>query len=132
MVGDAYVFPGFLTPILTQLFFPKPLTTFLTCFWRGKSRKYASKKSRLNWGSNSQPPGHESDTPLTHPGGAKYIVTSLNLKHFILVQVDPFPNKPWFWFLCNQQFLLHPFGELSAIFIQCEIIICKLFPSGRV
>ena len=22
-VGDAYVFPGFLTPVLTQLFFPK-------------------------------------------------------------------------------------------------------------
>ena len=27
----AYVFPGFLTPVLTQLFFPKPPTTFLTC-----------------------------------------------------------------------------------------------------
>ena len=25
-VGDAYVFPGFLTPVLTQLFFPKPTT----------------------------------------------------------------------------------------------------------
>ena len=31
-VGDAYVFPGFLTPELTQLFFAKPPTTFLTCF----------------------------------------------------------------------------------------------------
>ena len=29
-VGDAYVFPGFLTPVLTQLFFPKLPTTFLT------------------------------------------------------------------------------------------------------
>ena len=27
-VGDAYVFPGFLTPVLTQYFFPKPPTTF--------------------------------------------------------------------------------------------------------
>ena len=27
-VGDAYVFPGFLTPVLTQLFFPKPPTIF--------------------------------------------------------------------------------------------------------
>ena len=27
-VGDAYVFPGFLTPVLTNLFFPKPPTTF--------------------------------------------------------------------------------------------------------
>ena len=68
-VGDAYVFPGFLTPVLTQLFFPKPLTTFLTCFCRGERRKYARKKSRLNRGSNSQPPGHESDTLTTEPPG---------------------------------------------------------------
>ena len=64
-----YVFPGFLTPVLTQLFFPKPLTTFLTCFCRGERRKYAGKKSRLNRGSNSQPPGHESDTLTTKPSG---------------------------------------------------------------
>ena len=44
-VGDALVFPGFLTPVLTQLFFPKPLTTFLTCFWRGKRGKYTRKSS---------------------------------------------------------------------------------------
>ena len=68
-VGDAYVFPGFLTPVLTQLFFPKPPTTFLTCFCRGERRKYAGKKSRLNRGSNSQPPGHESDTLTTEPPG---------------------------------------------------------------
>ena len=68
-VGDAYMFPGFLTPVLTQLFFPKPPTTFLTCFCRGERRKYAGKKSRLNWGSNLQPPGHESDTLITEPPG---------------------------------------------------------------
>ena len=66
-VGDAYVFPGFLTPVLTQLFSPKPPTTFLTCFCRGERRKYAGKKSRLNRGSNSQLPGHESDTLTTEP-----------------------------------------------------------------
>ena len=66
-VGDAYVFPGFLTPVLTQLFLPKPPTTFLTCFCRGERRKYARKKSRLDWGSNSQPQGHESDTLTTEP-----------------------------------------------------------------
>ena len=34
--GDAYehVFPGSLTPVLTQRLFPKPPTTFLTCFCR--------------------------------------------------------------------------------------------------
>ena len=66
-VGHAHVFPGFLTPVLTQLFFPKPLTTFLTCFCRGERQKYAGKKVRLNRGSNSQPPGHESDTLTTEP-----------------------------------------------------------------
>ena len=64
-----YVFPGFLTPVLTQLFFPKPTTTFLACFCRGERQKYARKKSHLNWGSNSQPPGHESDTLTTEPPG---------------------------------------------------------------
>ena len=62
-----YVFPDCLTPVLTQLFFPKPLTTFLTCFCRGERRKYAGKKSRLNRGSNSQPPAHESVTLTTEP-----------------------------------------------------------------
>ena len=66
-VGDAHVFPGFLTPVLTQLFFPKPPTTFLTCFCRGERQKYAGKKSRLNRGSSSQPPGHESDTLTAEP-----------------------------------------------------------------
>ena len=68
-VGDAYVFLGFLTPVLTQLFFPKPPTTFLTCFCRGERRKYAGKKSHLNRGSNSQPPGHESNTLTTELPG---------------------------------------------------------------
>ena len=68
-VGEAYVFPGFLTPVLTQLFFPKPPTTFLTCFCRDERRKYAGEKVDLNRGSNSQPPGHESDTLTTEPPG---------------------------------------------------------------
>ena len=65
-VSDAQVFPGFLTPVLTQLFFPKPPTTFLTCFCRGNRRKYAGKKVCLNQGSNSQP-GHESNMLTTEP-----------------------------------------------------------------
>ena len=68
-VGDAYVFPGFLSP---QLFYPKPPTTFLTCFCSGERLKYAGKKSHLNQGSNSQPPGHESDMLTTEPPGRGY------------------------------------------------------------
>ena len=68
-VGDAFVLAGFLTPVRTQLFFPKPWTTFLTYFCRGERQKYAGKKSHLNRGSNSRPPGHESDTLTTEPPG---------------------------------------------------------------
>ena len=49
-VSDAHVFSGFLTPVLTHLFFPKLPTTFLTCFCRGETPKYAGKKVRLNRG----------------------------------------------------------------------------------
>ena len=79
-VGNAYVLPGFLTPVLTQLFFPKLPTTFLTCICRGERQKYAGKKSRLNRGSNSQPPGHESDTPTTEPTGQGFGLGT-NRKH---------------------------------------------------
>ena len=60
-----HMFPGFLTPVLKQLYFPKPLTTFLTCICRGKRQKYFGMKVCLNQGSNSQPPGHESDRLAT-------------------------------------------------------------------
>ena len=68
-VGDAHVFPGFLTPVLTQLFFPKSPTTFLTCFRGGERRKYAGQEVRLDRVSTLQPPGHESDTLTTEPPG---------------------------------------------------------------
>ena len=68
-VSDAHVFPEFLTPVLTQLFFPKPPTTLLTRFCKGERRKYAGKKVLLNRGSNSQAPGHESDTLTIEPPG---------------------------------------------------------------
>ena len=85
VVGDAHVFPDFLTPVLTQLFFPKPPTTFLTCFCRSERRKYAGKKVHLNRGSNSQPPGHESDMLITKPPGR-------GRKHFEKRRVfSPFP-----------------------------------------
>ena len=68
-VSDAYVFSGFLTPVPTQLFLPKPPTIFLTCFCRGERGKYAGKKICPNWEFNSQPPGHETDKLTTEPPG---------------------------------------------------------------
>ena len=80
-VGDTHVFPGFLTPVQTQLFFPKPPTTFLKCFCRGEGRKYAGKEVLLNWESNSQPPGHESDTHTIEPTGRG--AKRINHYHFV-------------------------------------------------
>ena len=70
-------------------FFPKPPTTFFTCFCRGERQKYAEKKSRLSQGSNSQPPGHESNMLTTEPCGQGCLErkrTTCNCQHFL-----PFP-----------------------------------------
>ena len=67
--------------------------------------------------------------------------------------LNRFPNKPWFLHVCSTSLLktlwekekllvtsissfsrsvLYRFGELSAIFIKFEIVICKLFQLGSV
>ena len=66
---------------------------------------------------------------------------------------NTFPNKPWFSRVCCSSLLktpwekekllvtrnfsfshsvFYPFGELSAIFIKSEIVICKFFQFGPV
>ena len=68
-VGDTRGSPGFLTLVLTKRFFPKPTSTFLTFLCRGQKRKYAGEKVCLHRVSNSQPPGHESNTLTIEPSG---------------------------------------------------------------
>ena len=75
-VADVHVFPGFLTPVLTQLSFQSHRLLFSHAFSRGERRKYAGKKVRLNRVSNSQPPGHKSDTLTTElPGRGETLCT---------------------------------------------------------
>ena len=66
---------------------------------------------------------------------------------------NTFPNKPWFLRVCSTDLLktvwekekllvtsnfsfshsvFYSFGELSAILIKFEIVVCKLFQFGRV
>ena len=67
-VGDTHV--SWLSHTSTNTtFFPKTLTSFLTCFSVGERRKYAGKKVQPNRVWNSQPPGHASDTLTTEPPG---------------------------------------------------------------
>ena len=72
-VGDAYVFPGFLTPVITQLFFPKPATTFLTCYCRGESENSPDRKvfSTVDPTNNHQVMSLTC-SPLSHLGRALY------------------------------------------------------------
>ena len=67
--------------------------------------------------------------------------------------LNPFQNKPWFLHVCGTSLLktlwekekllvtstfsfshcvFYPFGELSAILIKFEIVVCKLFQFGRI
>ena len=80
-----------------------------------------------------------------------------NLEQSKLLSPDniaiPFPNKPWFLRVCNISLLktlwekekllvtsnfsfshsvFYSFGELTAIVITFEIVVCKLFEFGRV
>ena len=72
-VGDARVFPGFLIPVLSKLLFPKLLFSYASAEVRErkgkKKKKTAGRKVHLNWGPNSQPQDHESDTLTTEPTG---------------------------------------------------------------
>ena len=60
------MFPGFLTPVLTLLFFQSHRLLFSHASAE-VSGENTPKKSRLNLGSNSQPPGHESNMLTTEP-----------------------------------------------------------------
>ena len=62
-VGDAHVFPGFFTPVLTHLSFQNQRQIFshASAEVRGEN-----KPERM---FASQPPGHKSDTLTTEPTG---------------------------------------------------------------
>ena len=62
VVGDAHVFPSFLTPVLTELSFKSYRLLFSHASAEVRGKNTSKKKFRLNGVSNSQPPGHKSDT----------------------------------------------------------------------
>ena len=69
-VGDEYVFPGFLTPVLTQLFFQshRLLFSHASVEVRGENtpeRKVASTGDRTHNHQVMSP----TRSPLSHPGG---------------------------------------------------------------
>ena len=67
-VGDARVFPGFLTPVLSQLTFQshRLLFSHASAEVRGENTQ---ERKFVSTGYRTQPPGHESDTFTTGPPG---------------------------------------------------------------
>ena len=130
-VGDAHEFPDFLTPVLTHLFFSNPPTSFLTCSCIVERQKYAGKKVCLKRGSNSQPPGHNSDTiTIETPGqGPNKLVFTVS---FTCQYNKSFENN-----MGKEQLLIPSFFSFFQRFscflenfqtfpIKFKIIICKL------
>ena len=70
-VGDEHVFPGFLTPVLTQISFQSHRLLFSHASAEVRGENTPKNKVHLNLVSNSQPPGHESNTLTTDPPKAK-------------------------------------------------------------
>ena len=64
-VGDAHVFPGFLTPVLTQLPFQSHRLLFSNASEEVRGENTPERKFALTGSQNPQPPGHESDTLTT-------------------------------------------------------------------
>ena len=78
-VGDAHVFPGFLTPVLTQFSFQshRLLFSHASAEVRGENRperKFASTGSRTHYHQVMSP----TRSPLSQPGGA---LPHLNFGH---------------------------------------------------
>ena len=67
-IGNAHVFPGFLTPVLTQLSFQSHRLLFSRAS-EVTGENMPERKFCFDRLSNSQPPGHESDTLTTEPPG---------------------------------------------------------------
>ena len=70
-VNDAHVFPGFLTPVLTELYFQRHKLLFSHASAEVEKQKYIRKKVCLNQVSNlNNQVMSPTRSPLSHPGGA--------------------------------------------------------------
>ena len=89
-VGDAYVFPGFLTPVLTQLFLPKLPTTFhASAEVRGENTPERTVTLTGDRTHNHQVMS-PTRSPLSHPSGAYFYMNSSFI--YILKYTDEASN----------------------------------------
>ena len=122
-VGDAHVFPGSLTPVLRQL--QKLPTAFLTCF-RFERRKYAEKKVCLNQVSNSQPPGHKSNTLITEPSLQGKSVDHIFPLNLLMIH-NPVNDQPLWSHSVLVESILQVIHVLFDIFLVLASITTAIF-----
>ena len=116
-VGDAYVFPGFLTPVLTLLFFQshRLLFSHASAEVRGENtpeRKVASTWDRTHNHQVMSP----TRSPLSHPGGLEFLRIS---SCPYIVQEAPIHQSHVFWQIKISQTLFeksHPRNILAKLF----------------
>ena len=122
-VGDACV--SWLSHTSTNTTFLSKATDY---FSHASAEVRGKKKSRLNRGSNSQPPGHESDTLTTEPPGwgetrsqqisflsttQLGVFTTLRRKAFDIIEGKEKNTCSQHFLLCSQCFLLQKRQKLS-------------------
>ena len=79
-VSEAHVCVSWLSDTSTStIFLSKATDYFSHMFLQSWEAKYAGKKVRLNRGSNSQPPGHRSDTLTSEPPVRAYKLDDAHL-----------------------------------------------------
>ena len=90
-VGDAYVFPGFLTPVLTLLFFQSHRLLFSHASAEVRGENMPERKVASTW---DQTHNHQvmspTRSPLSHPGGLcspRLVGLSLATKHASVTNV---------------------------------------------
>ena len=72
-VGDAHVFPGFLTPVLTQIYFQSHRLLFSHASAEARGQ-HTPERNFANQVSNSQPPDDGADTLTTEPPGRDELI----------------------------------------------------------
>ena len=70
-VGDAYVFPGFLTPVLTLLFFQSHQLLFSRASAEVRGENTPERKVASTWDrTHNHQVMSPTRSPLSHPGGS--------------------------------------------------------------
>ena len=83
VVGDAYVFPGFLTPVITLLFFQSHRLLFSHASAEVRGENTPERKVASTWyRTHNHQVMSPTRSPLSHPGGSNEIEETNKTEEF--------------------------------------------------